>query len=295
MPAHGVLLVHKAVGDTSTDVVRIVKKAFNTKKVGHTGTLDPFATGLLPICLGEALKYSRWLLDATKTYEFTLALGVKTDTADCTGDVIAEATVPNSLNLELARQHFQGEMSQIPPKFSALKVNGKRAYELARKGENVALAARQVTIHEFSLQQREAAILTGRATVSKGTYIRTLCEDIAEQLGSVGHCAQLRRTAVTPYSLANQTVTTHELKNYFEQTDKTALHEKLLSIDSLCQQFPECVIDETVIKMLRQGKKINLAGNQGLCRLYAKNLEFIGLGQHEKGQLKAFRLMRCDT
>jgi len=207
MALNGWIILDKPVGLGSTQAVGAVKRALREAgepktKIGHGGTLDPLASGVLPIALGEATKLAGRMLDATKAYDFTIHFGEETDTLDLEGDVIATSEVrPTREQIETILPHFTGPIRQVPPAFSALKVEGKRAYDLARAGELVELDARDVTIHEMQLIAFRADQITLSATVSKGTYIRSLARDIAQALGTVGHVTMLRRTRAGPFTL----------------------------------------------------------------------------------------------
>ena len=196
-PVHGVLLLDKPLGLSSNQALQKAKWLLRAEKAGHTGTLDPLATGLLPLCFGAATKFGQLQLDADKTYEATLRLGVKTSTADAEGDVVETRAVPSIdvVRLEAVAMHFTGAIRQVPPMHSALKKDGKPLYEYARAGEEVEREPRDVVIHSLALQTLDSTTLKLVATVSKGTYIRTLGEDIGEALGCGGHLASLRRTA----------------------------------------------------------------------------------------------------
>ncbi|MDB5717038.1 MAG: tRNA pseudouridine(55) synthase [Sphingomonas bacterium] len=208
---HGWIIVDKPVGPGSTEIVSAVKRALRSGgypklKVGHGGTLDPLASGVLPVAIGEATKLSGRMLDADKAYAFTIGFGVETDTLDLEGVAIAESDVrPSLAEVAAILPHFTGPIAQVPPAYSALKVDGRRAYDLARAGEAVVLASRDVTIHSLTLETAategplEAA--TFACTVSKGTYIRSLARDIARALGTVGHVTMLRRTRAGPFGL----------------------------------------------------------------------------------------------
>ncbi|GLR48112.1 tRNA pseudouridine(55) synthase TruB [Sphingomonas astaxanthinifaciens] len=203
----GWIVLDKPVGLGSTQAVSAVKRALRTAgeaktKVGHGGTLDPLASGVLPIALGEATKLAGRMLDATKTYVFTVAFGTETDTLDLEGTVVATSDhVPTASEVEAVLPRFTGPIAQVPPAYSALKVDGRRAYDLARSGEEVALASRDVTIHELRLISASGAEATLLANVSKGTYIRSLARDIAQALGTVGHVTMLRRIKAGPFGL----------------------------------------------------------------------------------------------
>ncbi|MDQ3078138.1 MAG: tRNA pseudouridine(55) synthase TruB [Pseudomonadota bacterium] len=211
MARTGWIIIDKPVGLGSTNVVSRVKRALREAgeaktKVGHGGTLDPLASGVLPIALGEATKLAGHMLDATKAYEFTISFGAETDTLDLEGQVVATSEhLPTLADIEAVLQRFTGPIEQVPPAYSALKIDGKRAYDLARAGETVELKARSVTVHELKPLLSEAGValssVTLSATVSKGTYIRSLARDIAIALGTVGHVTMLRRTRAGPFTL----------------------------------------------------------------------------------------------
>jgi len=207
MALSGWIIIDKPVGVGSTNVVGWVKRALREAgeprtKVGHGGTLDPLASGVLPVALGEATKLAGHMLDATKAYDFTVAFGAQTDTLDLEGAVVATSDVrPAAAEVEAILGRFTGPIEQVPPAYSALKVDGRRAYDLARAGEEVVLKSRAVTIHALSLVEAGDGHATLSATVSKGTYIRSLARDIALALGTVGHVTMLRRTRAGPFGL----------------------------------------------------------------------------------------------
>ena len=227
---HGVLLLDKPLGLSSNDALQKVKRLYRAEKAGHTGTLDPMATGVLPLCFGAATKFSQLHLDADKTYEATVRLGVKTATGDAEGEVICERPVPviaPERLAEVARQ-FTGALRQLPPMHSALKKDGKALYEYARAGEDVARELRDVIVHELQLSVLDARTLKLVGKVSKGTYIRTLGEDIAEALGCGGHLASLRRIATGHFDLS-QCVTLDAL----EAMSEGERCDVLLPVDAL--------------------------------------------------------------
>ena len=207
MPLNGWIILDKPVGIGSTKAVGAVKRALREAgepktRVGHGGTLDPLASGVLPIALGEATKLAGRMLDATKAYDFTIRFGEETDTLDLEGKVVATSgVVPSRADVEAILPRFTGAIRQTPPAFSAMKIDGKRAYELARAGQEVAMKERDVTIHALSLVDVGDRVATLSATVSKGTYIRSLARDIARALNSVGHVTMLRRTKAGPFTL----------------------------------------------------------------------------------------------
>lgn len=293
---NGVLLLDKQRDVSSNRALQDARFLFRAKKAGHTGTLDPFATGLLPVCFGEANKYARWLLDANKTYRFTAVLGQQSTTGDTEGEItlVDDNPVISESQLRQVEQDFLGEISQIPPKYSAIKVDGQRAYELARKGEAFEIPMRQVTIHSLTLSL-DKHILTGVACVSKGTYIRTLVEDLAVALDTVAYCQELRRLQVADLinidASAEMSRPMYTMEKLREISDEAERDKLLLPMDLLCRQFPVQEILSTHWEMLIRGRKTTIdSEHQGIVRLYLAG-EFHGLGEITENQLKAFRLL----
>jgi tRNA pseudouridine55 synthase len=257
-PLDGVLLLDKPVGLSSNDALMRVKRLFNAKKAGHTGTLDPLASGLLPLCFGEATKFSQDLLDADKTYEATLKLGVRTATGDAEGEVLSIREVacdPAAIDAVLSA--FRGTIRQVPPMYSALKRDGKPLYEYARAGQTLERDARAVTIH--ALEALDCGLpgeptLTIRVTCSKGTYIRVLAEDIGEALGCGAHLGMLRRTHVGPLSLEHA-VSLDALSN----ADDAVRVASLQPVDALLSSFPAVRLDEDSVRRFSQGQRLRLA------------------------------------
>src|SRR5450830_1283520 len=238
VPVHGVLLLDKPVGWSSNDALIKAKRLLNAKKGGHTGTLDPFATGLLPLCFGEATKFSQDLLEADKRYETVVHLGVSTSTGDTEGEVTARSEAyPTLAEIEASLPAFRGLISQIPPMYSALKRDGKPLYELARAGEVVEREPRSVTIARLELLACEGDTARLAVDCSKGTYIRTLVEDIGETLGCGAYVAELRRTQAGPFSLA-QTVTLEELEAVHAEGGNEAVDRFLMPSDSGLLDWP---------------------------------------------------------
>lgn len=278
----GVLLLDKSIGISSNDAVFAVKKrlmsdTLNTKKAGHTGTLDPMATGLLPICFGSATAFASFGLDADKGYRATLALGVATDTGDQEGQVVESRAVPTLDDevLQHVAQSFLGKQSQIPPMYSALKKDGKKLYEYARAGIEVERPARDIEILALSLHLQSPTSLTLDVVCSKGTYVRTLGEDIAKALGTVGHLTALRRTSTGGFDL-DKAVT----------LDDVTL-DAVLPIDSLLAHLPSLPIDSNETARLKMGQRLNIkdrlsfigfGDDTALVRLY-DNDAFVGLGE----------------
>lgn len=255
LPINGVLLLDKPVGWSSNDALIKVKRLMNAIKAGHTGTLDPFATGLLPLCFGEATKFSADLLDADKTYQTVVHLGVATNTGDTEGEVIATREVSVSeQEIHAVLEKFRGDIVQVPPMYSALKRDGKPLYEYAREGITLEREARPVTIHLLEFVHYEAPYLTLNVRCSKGTYIRVLGEDIGNALGCGAHLNALRRTHVGHLVLEN-TVTLDQIIAMPEEQR----HALLAPVDALLSSFPEVVLDEELARRFLQGQRISLA------------------------------------
>lgn len=290
----GVILFDKPVGVTSNSALQWVRRLLAADKGGHTGTLDPFATGVLPLCLGEATKFSADLLNADKTYEATLRFGQKTDTADLTGTVIEEtAVLPTVAQLEAICPQFMGEISQIPPMYSALKRDGQPLYKLARQGVEVERAPRQITIHDLAWlgfeqndlgQVREA---TFRVRCSKGTYVRTLAEDIAVAAGSLAHLVALRRTQVGEVTLQGCVTpeALHQGVAALEPVSAAALQAAGLMqpVDFLVQNLPVVDLTDAQALRCRHGNPCQAEVGQshpraGSCRLYAQG-RFLGVAE----------------
>jgi tRNA pseudouridine55 synthase len=276
----GVLLLDKPSGWTSNLALQRVKRLFRARKAGHTGSLDPLASGLLPLCLGEATKISAFLLDADKRYVVTGRLGIKTDTGDADGKVVAEAPVPPLDREALLRvlAEFHGTIDQIPPMHSALKHEGRRLYELARAGLDVERAPRRICIHSLELVRIEGAEIALDLRCSKGTYVRTLIEDIAERLGTHGHVTVLRRLAVGPYG-GDAMTTIAELETVAEE-GTAALDARLLPMDSAAAHWPAVRLGADSAYYLQNGQAVLVprAPTAGWVRLYAEDASFLGMG-----------------
>ena len=271
----GVLLLDKPLGLTSNNALQKVRRLFSAAKGGHTGTLDPLATGLLPLCFGEATKFSADLLDADKTYEAVIRLGVTTDSGDAEGAVIATAAVDVSeSDVSRVLPQFTGDLQQIPPMHSALKRNGRPLYELARQGIEVEREPRAVTIHAIDCLSFSGDLLTLRVSCSKGNYIRVLAADIGQALGCGAHLAALRRTAVGALDLA-RAVTLAEL----EALDEAGRAGRLQPVDTLLQSLPVLSIEGEAAERFRHGNPVDLQpGLAGKIRVYA-NGRLIGVGE----------------
>ncbi len=255
LPINGVLLLDKPVGWSSNDALIKAKRLLNAIKAGHTGTLDPFATGLLPLCFGEATKFSADLLDADKTYQTVVHLGVSTNTGDTEGEVIQTQEVNvTEAQIQTVLTQFRGDILQVPPMYSALKRDGKPLYEYAREGITLEREARPVTIHLLEFVCYEAPFLTLNVRCSKGTYIRVLGEDIGDALGCGAHLKALRRTHVGHLILEN-TVTLDQLMEMSEEQR----HALLAPVDALLSSFPEVILNPELSKRFLQGQRISLA------------------------------------
>ena len=280
-PVNGILLLDKPVGWTSNAALQAVKRLYRAAKAGHTGSLDPLASGLLPICLGEATKLSGFLLNADKTYRFTCRLGVSTATGDAEGEVIATWPV-GSLSrevIEAVLRRFTGVIQQVPPMYSALKRDGQPLYKLARQGIEVERKPREVTVHELWLLRLDGEELECELRCSKGTYVRTLAADLGAALGCGAHITALRRTAVEPYE-AVKMVTLETLRERAEQ-GLAALDELLLPPDSAVAPWPAVRIQGDAAFYLRQGQPVLAprAPTRGWVRLYLGEQQFLGLGE----------------
>jgi tRNA pseudouridine55 synthase len=266
---HGWIILDKPVGPGSTQAVSAVKRALRASgygklKVGHGGTLDPLASGVLPVAIGEATKLAGRMLDSDKIYDFTVTFGIETDTLDLEGKSIAESDVrPTMAEVEAILPRFTGPIEQVPPAYSALKVDGERAYDLARAGEEVVLAKRAVTIHSLVPQPAEGRLesLTLTAHVSKGTYIRSLARDIAQALGTVGHVTMLRRTKAGPFDLS----TAITLDKLAELGMGQRLEQILLPLRAGLDDIPALSLDPDQAGALRQGRVLaGIAEDDGL-------------------------------
>ena len=255
---HGWIILDKPLGLGSTSAVSAVKRALREAgepktKVGHGGTLDPLASGVLPIALGEATKLAGRMLDATKAYEFTIAFGTQTDTLDLEGKIIATSDVrPTLVDVEAILPRFTGPIEQVPPAYSALKVDGERAYDLARKGVEVEFKPRSVTIHDLNIVAADEDSLTLAATVSKGTYIRSLARDIAIALDTVGHVTMLRRTKAGPFGL-EQAISLDKLA---DAAKARALTRMVLPLAAGLDDIPALPVTPDQARLLRHGQML---------------------------------------
>lgn len=292
---NGVLLLDKPAGKTSNAALQEVKRLFKAQKAGHTGSLDPLATGMLPVCFGEATKVSAFLLDANKRYQMTCQLGARTATADAEGEVTETMPVPELSEqvVEQALERFRGSIEQIPPMYSALKHNGERLYTLARQGIEVERKPRAVEIFELRLLSFGADFLELDVSCSKGTYVRTLAEDIAEALGTLAHVTSLRRLAVGPYQDAQQMWSMEALHARFEEGGTDALDALLLPTESALSEWPEIRLSADLTFYMRQGQAVQIpqAPVSGWVRLYDESIRFMGVGEiQDDGKVAPRRL-----
>lgn len=279
----GLLVLDKPAGMSSNRALQIVRRLFRARKAGHTGSLDPLATGVLPLCLGEATKLSGRLLDAVKTYEVTGRLGERTTTGDAEGEVI-ERRDPGAVNVgavESVLERFRGEIDQVPPMYSALKHEGRRLYRIARAGGTVDRPPRRVRIHALELLEFTAPDLRLRVVCSKGTYIRTLVEDIGAALDSCAHVRALRRTASGPFDIG-QALTLEQLRTAADQGLET-LDGLLIPADRAVRDLPALAFEAGDALRLAQGQEVlaTEAGPAGPVRLYDAAGRFLGLGERD--------------
>ena len=277
---HGVFLLDKPQGMSSNDIMQKVKRIFQANKAGHTGALDPLATGMLPICLGEATKFSQFLLDADKRYLVTAKLGERTDTSDAEGQIVETREVKvKTPEILTALEQFRGDILQVPTMFSALKHNGKPLYEYARQGITVEREARPITLFELNFIEYNAPYLTLEVHCSKGTYIRTLVDDLGEVLGCGAHVTMLRRTAVADYP-TEKMLDWHALQSLAEQQDLALLDALLLPMDTAAAKLPALILNESQAQGIGFGQRVkfdNPNSLQGQVRLFSHENRFLGV------------------
>ena len=293
----GILLLDKPAGITSNGALQVVKRMFDACKAGHTGSLDPLATGVLPLCFGEVTKLSQFLLDADKRYLATFKLGVITDSGDSDGKVLETRAVPEISNakLESVLENYRGQISQIPSMFSALKVNGQPLYKLARQGIEIERKSRQVTIHALSVVERHPDEITVDVRCTKGTYVRTLAEDIGLELGCGAHVVELRRLSAGPYKI-DEAVTMEQLEALAD--DKVQLDERLQPVSSAVQDWPQVELTEVTASYIRQGQPVQIANapTTGWVSIFSEsndpNEAFLGVGEvMDDGRIAPRRLV----
>lgn len=289
---NGVLNIFKPKGMSSFDAVRVVKKVAGTGKVGHTGTLDPEATGVLPICIGRATKIIDYIMDSEKVYEVTLKLGIRTTTYDLEGEVLEEIDPSHLTEEEILNSinSFKGEYSQIPPMYSALKQNGVRLYELARKGIEVERKGRLINIHNLEDIKINNPYISMKVTCSKGTYIRSLCYDIGEKLGVFATMTQLNRAKTSVFS-QEKSININELT-------KENINDYILSMEEALEKYDKIVVNKKYVKLLVNGVRVadgrftkDKVINNKLYRVYDDENNFIGLGERNDAGFKIEKLL----
>ena len=277
----GILVINKPSGCTSHDVVSKVKKILK-QKVGHTGTLDPMATGVLPLLIGKGTLISKYLINHDKIYEATMKLGIRTDTLDTEGQIIEEKEVPTEIlekeRVEKVLKSFLGEQKQVPPIYSAIKVNGKKLYDYARNGEKVQVPERLIKIYNIELLNIDAynKEVKFRVECSKGTYIRTLCEDIAKKMGTISHMCALNRVKVGDFKIEDAIS--------IENLDESNVH--IIEIEEIFQDKEKIMLNDNELQKVLNGVKLRYNLKDDVYRLYDKSDKFIGLGVVTKGLLK---------
>lgn len=289
---NGVLNIFKPKGMSSFDAVRVVKKVAGTGKVGHTGTLDPEATGVLPICIGRATKIIDYIMDSEKVYEVTLKLGIRTTSYDLEGEVLEERDPSHLTEEEILNSinSFKGEYSQIPPMYSALKQNGVRLYELARKGIEVERKGRLINIHNLEDIKINNPYISMKVTCSKGTYIRSLCYDIGEKLGVFATMTQLNRAKTSVFS-QEKSININELT-------KENINDYILSMEEALEKYDKIVVNKKYVKLLVNGVRVadgrftkDKVINNKLYRVYDDENNFIGLGERNDAGFKIEKLL----
>lgn len=291
----GILLLDKPAGITSNAALQQVKRLFQARKAGHTGSLDPLASGVLPICLGEATKISAFLLEADKRYLVEVALGVRTTTADADGEIVATTPVPplDGALLDGVLARFTGRLQQVPPMYSALKRHGQPLYRLARRGIDVERAPRDIEIFALQLLRFDAQTIVLEVHCSKGTYIRSLAEDIGAALGCAAHVRALRRTAVGAFRV-NEAIALPALEATARENGITTLDTCLVLMESAIRHWPEVRLTEDVAALVRHGQAVVVphAPTRGLVRIFGGRSGFLGVGQVlEDGRVAPKRLV----
>lgn len=289
---NGVLILDKVVGISSNKALQNVKHLYQAKKAGHTGSLDPLASGMLPICFGEATKFSQYLLDADKEYYTVGRLGIRTASGDAEGEIVETRPIPeiSTAHLQQILAEFIGAIAQCPPMYSALKHQGQPLYKLARQGIEVERKLRHVQIHQLDLKEHTPEIISVNVRCSKGTYIRTLIEDIGEKLGCGAHVTVLRRLSAGIF-IEPQMITATALEKLFTQGGLAALDEQLLAIDSLLTAFPAVHLSSAEASAIQMGQAIDKDCTEtGLIKMYAQGM-FIGMGKINASKLMPERLL----
>ena len=276
----GIIVINKEKDYTSHDVVAKLKKKLNISKVGHTGTLDPNATGVLPILIGKGTKFSKYLINHDKTYKAKIELGKKTDTADVEGNVIEEKPVDTEYikqNLVQVLESFVGKQEQVPPMYSAIKKNGKKLYEYARKGEKIEVEPRKIEIYKIELVEYNEKKIDFIVSCSKGTYIRSLCEDIAEKLNTVGYMKNLERLQVGEFNIEKSVL--------IDDVNIENIEKYLYTLEDILKDTPKLNLNPKKLKLFLNGVQLTVKEAEGLYKIYVDN-KFIGTGTVKKNLLK---------
>ena len=276
----GIIVINKEKDYTSHDVVAKLKKKLNISKVGHTGTLDPNATGVLPILIGKGTKFSKYLINHDKTYKAQIELGKKTDTADVEGNVIEEKPVDIEFikqNLVQVLESFIGKQEQVPPMYSAIKKNGKKLYEYARKGEKIEVEPRKIEIYKIELVKYNEKNIEFIVSCSKGTYIRSLCEDIAEKLNTVGYMKNLERLQVGEFNIEKSVL--------IDDVNTENIEKYLYTLEDILKDTPNLNLNPKKLNLFLNGVQLTVKEAEGLYKIYVNN-KFIGTGTVKKNLLK---------
>ena len=276
----GIIVINKEKDYTSHDVVAKLKKKLNISKVGHTGTLDPNATGVLPILIGKGTKFSKYLINHDKTYKAKIELGKKTDTADVEGNVIEEKPVDTEYikqNLVQVLESFVGKQEQVPPMYSAIKKNGKKLYEYARKGEKIEVEPRKIEIYKIELVEYNEKNIDFIVSCSKGTYIRSLCEDIAEKLNTVGYMKNLERLQVGEFNIEKSVL--------IDEVNIENIEKYLYTLENILKDTPKLNLNSKKLKLFLNGVQLTVKEAEGLYKIYVNN-KFIGTGTVKKKKQK---------
>ena len=283
---NGIILIDKPQEWTSHDVVGKLRGIIHERRIGHSGTLDPLATGLLVIFVGRATRAVEFAEADTKEYIAGLRLGMSTDTQDTTGRIFSSGgSVPGEFQLRKALEKFKGELEQIPPMYSAIKVGGKKLYELARKGESIERRSRHITVFDLDIAGRADDDYVLRVSCSKGTYVRTLCNDIGQALGCGGCMSSLRRTKAGVFSVEDA----HTIAEVQEAVDRGEAESLIIPLDTLFSEFNKLTVPAVAEKKLRNGSIVNISAPDGKYRVYSESNEFLLLGEVQSGRLKTIK------
>ncbi len=283
----GLLLVDKPAGITSTRALAMAKRALGARKAGHTGTLDPFATGLLPLVFGEATKFSRFLIDADKAYEATLRLGARSTTGDTEGQIVAGSPCfASSEEINAVCRDLTGDSMQIPPMHSAVRIQGRRLYDLARQGLAVEREARPIRVERLEVLRFDIECLVISVKCSKGTYVRTLAESLGDRLGCGAYLTALRRTSTAGFDVSDA-ATPEALAEMGVQ----AARARLLPVETLVRSLPRSDLGPEEARAIRNGRELDAGGSDGERALFGPGGEFIGVGRVTSGRLAVARLL----